>query len=124
MRFFPELARLCPDVKFYGVGGDDLAAHGMELFYHLKDFSSMGFSEVVQKIPFYFNALKRLEAEAVDLERTDPEPVAAGDQTVGGPGEHLPPPQAERTKQRVVERAVEDRPLEDAVQLGQAGRGA
>jgi lipid-A-disaccharide synthase len=65
MSFFPELTKLCPDVKFYGVGGDELNAHGMELLYHLKDFSSMGFSEVIHKIPFYFKALKKLENEVV-----------------------------------------------------------
>ncbi len=63
MSFFPELAKLCPDTKFFGVGGDDLERHGVELLYHLKDFSSMGFSEVIGKIPFYFKALKKLENE-------------------------------------------------------------
>ncbi len=65
MSFFPELVKLCPDVRFYGVGGEDLKKNGMELFYHLKDFSSMGFSEVIHKIPFYFKALKSLEHEVV-----------------------------------------------------------
>jgi lipid-A-disaccharide synthase len=65
MSFFPELTRLCPDVQFYGVGGDELKTHGMELLYHLKDFSSMGFSEVIHKIPFYLNAIKTLEQETV-----------------------------------------------------------
>lgn len=65
MSFFPELRALAPDVQFYGVGGDELKAHGMELQYHLKDFSSMGFSEVVGKIPFYFKALSHLEQEVV-----------------------------------------------------------
>jgi lipid-A-disaccharide synthase len=65
MSFFPELKRLCPGIQFYGVGGDELKSQGMELLYHLRDFSSMGFSEVVHKIPFYFNALKILEHEAI-----------------------------------------------------------
>ncbi|MFL5785723.1 MAG: lipid-A-disaccharide synthase [Bacteriovoracaceae bacterium] len=65
LSFFPELVKLCPDTKFFGVGGDDLEKLGVELLYHLKDFSSMGFSEVVGKIPFYFGALKRLENEVV-----------------------------------------------------------
>ena len=65
LSFFPELARLAPDTKFFGVGGDDLENLGVELLYHLKDFSSMGFSEVIGKIPFYFKALKRLENEVV-----------------------------------------------------------
>lgn len=65
MSFFPELVKLSPDTHFYGVGGDSLQKEGMELLYHLKDFSSMGFSEVVGKIPFYFRALKNLENEVV-----------------------------------------------------------
>src|SRR5690606_14322154 len=65
MSFFPELKKLSPDVEFYGVGGDELKSHGMELLYHLRDFSSMGFSEVVGKIPFYFKALKNLEKEVM-----------------------------------------------------------
>lgn len=65
MSFFPELVKLCPDVKFYGVGGEDLKKEGMELLYHLKDFSSMGISEVIHKIPFYLRALKNVEQEVV-----------------------------------------------------------
>ncbi|HXH75813.1 MAG TPA: lipid-A-disaccharide synthase [Bacteriovoracaceae bacterium] len=65
LSFFPELVKLCPETKFYGVGGDDLARHGMEILYHLKDFSSMGFSEVIKKIPFYFKALRHLEDEVL-----------------------------------------------------------
>lgn len=38
---------------------------GMELLYHLKEFSSMGFSEVIKKIPFYFKALNKIEDEVV-----------------------------------------------------------
>lgn len=63
MTFLPELKALCPQVDFYGVGGDLMKQSGVELLYHLKDFSSMGFSEVIQKIPFYFKALKCLENE-------------------------------------------------------------
>lgn len=65
MSFFKELSQVSPEVRFYGVGGDDLKQHGVELLYHLKDFSSMGFSEVIHKIPFYFKALKHIEAEVI-----------------------------------------------------------
>ncbi len=65
MSFFPELKSLVPDTEFYGVGGDELKNNGMELLYHLKDFSSMGFSEVIGKIPFYFKALSHLEKEVI-----------------------------------------------------------
>lgn len=61
MSFFPELRRLSPDTEFYGVGGELLRKEGVELIYHLGEFSSMGFSEVIGKIPFYFRALKRFE---------------------------------------------------------------
>jgi lipid-A-disaccharide synthase len=65
MSFFPQLRALSPDVTFFGVGGDELQSQGMELLYHLRDFSSMGFSEVIQKIPFYFKALKQIENEII-----------------------------------------------------------
>lgn len=65
MSFFPELKKLRPDVEFYGVGGNLLKESGVELLYHLQDFSSMGFSEVIGKIPFYFKALNKLEEEVI-----------------------------------------------------------
>lgn len=65
LSFFSELKNLTPEVQFYGVGGDELKQLGVELLYHLKDFSSMGFSEVIGKIPFYFKALKRMEEEVI-----------------------------------------------------------
>lgn len=68
MSFFPELKKLLPDTNFYGVGGDELKHEGMEILYHLKDFSSMGFSEVIGKIPFYFKALSHLEKEVIRRE--------------------------------------------------------
>jgi len=58
--FFCELRKFLPEVKFWGVGGDWLQGEGVELLYHLNEFSSMGFSEVVSKIPFYLNAKKRI----------------------------------------------------------------
>jgi len=71
MSFFPRLQELRPDLQFWGVGGDLLAKRGVELKYHLKDFSSMGFSEVIGKIPFYRNALRSLVDEAVKRGTTD-----------------------------------------------------
>lgn len=65
MSFLPQLLQIRPDVQLWGVGGDRLQALGMRLNYHLRDFSSMGLSEVVGKIPFYRSALKAIETEAV-----------------------------------------------------------
>jgi lipid-A-disaccharide synthase len=58
--FLPELIKTCPDTKFFGVGGEEFKELGVELIYELKDFSSMGYSEVFEKIPFYINAEKKL----------------------------------------------------------------
>ena len=63
LSFVPELLRKFPNLHFYGVGGDNLKSNGMELLYHLRDFSSWGFTEVIGKIPFYFKALRKIEAE-------------------------------------------------------------
>lgn len=69
--FLPLLKSLRPDLTFWGVGGDVLSSQGMELKYHLRDFSSMGFSEVIEKIPFYKNALNVLVEEAIQRKTKD-----------------------------------------------------
>lgn len=61
--FFPLLKEKCPDVHFWGVGGDYLASEGVELLYHLRDFSSWGITEVLSKLFFYRNALRKIEGE-------------------------------------------------------------
>ncbi len=70
LSFFPQLqAKVQAELDFYGVAGSDSAAQGVELIYHLKEFSSMGFSEVLHKIPFYYNAHKEL-LKQVDQRKT------------------------------------------------------
>jgi lipid-A-disaccharide synthase len=56
---------LLPHTKFFGIGGNDLEKEGLELIYHLNDFSSWGYSEVFKKIPFYINAMKTIENEVI-----------------------------------------------------------
>lgn len=63
LSFLNTLKKERPDCHFFGVGGDELAREGMELIYHLKDFSSWGFSEVIGKIPFYFKAFNHIVQE-------------------------------------------------------------
>src|SRR4051812_36921836 len=63
LSFFSELKKKSPDTQFYGVGGDELQSAGLELLYHLKDFSSWGYSGVITKIPFYLRAMKDILAE-------------------------------------------------------------
>ena len=45
------------NIHFWGVGGTEMSEKGVELLYHLKDFSSMGLSEVLVKIRFYQRAM-------------------------------------------------------------------
>lgn len=65
MSFLPDILRSNSNIKIFGVGGEEMQSLGVELIYHLKDFSSWGFSEVIGKIPFYFRALKKIENEVV-----------------------------------------------------------
>ena len=61
LSFFDNLLAYCPDVYFWGVGGDELKKRGVDLLYHLKNFSSWGLVEVVGKIPFYLRASREIE---------------------------------------------------------------
>ena len=63
LSFFKELKILSPKTSFFGVGGDELQKEGLELLYHLNEFSSWGYSEVLTKIPFYIKAMNNIVAE-------------------------------------------------------------
>lgn len=63
MTFFNDLKRRCDETNFFGVGGDKLRSEDVELIYHLNDFSSMGITEVLFKLPFYLRAMKRILKE-------------------------------------------------------------
>ncbi len=63
LSFFGDLKKASPGTQFFGVGGDDLKKEGLELLYHLNDFSSWGYSEVIAKIPFYKKAMDHIVDE-------------------------------------------------------------
>jgi lipid-A-disaccharide synthase len=65
LSFFNELKSKNPNLDFFGVGGDELKNKGMELLYHLNDFSSWGYSEVLAKIPFYKKAMQNILDEVI-----------------------------------------------------------
>ena len=46
-----ELKKRVPDVSIFGIGGDKMQAEGMELVYHVRELSFMGFMEVLQHLP-------------------------------------------------------------------------
>lgn len=65
LSFFHQLKALSPETRFFGVGGDELKREGLEQLYHLNDFSSWGYSEVIAKIPFYKKAMDHIVDEVV-----------------------------------------------------------
>ncbi|MBA4311431.1 MAG: lipid-A-disaccharide synthase [Chlorobiaceae bacterium] len=46
-----EIMKREPDSVIFGIGGDKMRAAGMELIYHIKEISVMGFLEVLQHLP-------------------------------------------------------------------------
>ena len=65
LSFLPNLQKKVPHLRFFGVGGDRLAKLGMEIIYPLRSFATMGFVNVLAKVPFYYRALQYLTQEAV-----------------------------------------------------------
>ncbi len=55
-------------MKFWGVGGCELQKKGVELLYHLKDFSSIGLWEVLGRLNFYLKALKVIEKKVEETQ--------------------------------------------------------
>ena len=47
----------CPEINFFGMGGDLMQQAGVRLIYHIRDSAVMGFTEVVSAIPKF--ALKQ-----------------------------------------------------------------
>ncbi len=65
MTFLPEIQAQNPDIEFFGVGGDKLRAQGVELLYTTTDFSSVGITEVLGKLRFYFKAMDHIVGEVI-----------------------------------------------------------
>ena len=57
-----ELKRRKPDCDIFGIGGDKMQAAGMELIYHVRELSIMGFWEVVQHLPLLRSVERTLVA--------------------------------------------------------------
>ncbi len=61
-----ELKKRRPDLEVFGIGGDGMALAGMELLYHIKDLSFMGFAEVLKHLPVMRRVAKELERTLVE----------------------------------------------------------
>lgn len=64
------LRRRLPGVRLLGLGGDRMAAEGVELLATLDDLSVMGFVEVAARLPFFLR-LRRRVFDAIDREGVD-----------------------------------------------------
>jgi lipid-A-disaccharide synthase len=58
-----ELKLLCPDINVAGIGGDKLAAAGMELFHHYSEINTIGLSEGLAKVRNIVSAYKKMKSE-------------------------------------------------------------
>ncbi len=47
-------------IQFFGIGGDNMNANGVELIYHINSISFMGFVEIVKHIPFLRKVKKNI----------------------------------------------------------------
>ena len=56
-----KLKDILPGAKFYGIGGDAMAARGVELFYHIQQMAFLGFVEVLRHLPFIKKVFRFLE---------------------------------------------------------------
>jgi lipid-A-disaccharide synthase len=65
-----EMLKLDSNLRFYGIGGDKMRDAGVELLYHVKDISFLGFAEVVRHIPLMYRLKRELKAE-VEKRNTD-----------------------------------------------------
>lgn len=65
-----ELKRLDPSLEIVGVGGDRMRQEGMDLIYHIRELSFMGFLEVVKHLPVIRSVERSLTA-LLDLQRPD-----------------------------------------------------
>lgn len=65
-----ELARMDPELRIFGIGGDRLAAEGMRLVRDARDLAIVGLFNVVRHLPMYLRAFRDLVRE-IDHERPD-----------------------------------------------------
>jgi lipid-A-disaccharide synthase len=60
-----------PDLNIFGIGGDNMAKEGVEIIYHARDLSFLGFFEVAKHLPFiqkvFREMIARLKTQKPDL---------------------------------------------------------
>lgn len=64
------IKNLDPSIKISGVGGENLAKSGCEIFYDIKELSVMGFFDVLKKLPKFLK-LKKIILEKINTDKPD-----------------------------------------------------
>jgi len=64
-RVIAAVKRRWPEAQFFGIGGDQMRAVGVELRYEVKDMAVMGVTEVVKRFGFFRRVFKEMTAELV-----------------------------------------------------------
>ena len=66
-----RLKALCPDVKFFGMGGDQMGKASVELDFHIRDSAVMGFADVITVLPTFLrkqvHLKRRIREERPDV---------------------------------------------------------
>lgn len=65
-----EILKINPDIKISGVGGPLLRKTGAGVYYDIKEFSVIGFFDVIKKLPEFF-ALKKFIIQKIRQEKPD-----------------------------------------------------
>ena len=55
-----ELFKLDPNLEIFGIGGDKMQQQGVELLYHVKQMSVLGFGDVIKRFPFFKKVYSQL----------------------------------------------------------------
>ena len=50
-----------PDLDLFGIGGDEMANHGMDIIVHVRDMSFLGFFEVIKHLPFIRRVFRKMK---------------------------------------------------------------
>lgn len=57
-----EMKVRCPELAFFGIGGDRMKSEGVRLLYHINELSFMGFSEVIRNLSFIHSVERTIKA--------------------------------------------------------------
>jgi lipid-A-disaccharide synthase len=71
-----ELKNRCPDVEFFGIGGETMKEYGLNSLFDMKELSVMGFFEVLPRLPLI---LKRVSQTVDDILLKSPDVIVTVD---------------------------------------------